>query len=157
MMLWVIDCYLFRPFTLQLLTGDSDVAGQAMPFLNQPAAEMHPLVAAAYRAVLEDNSDTEESETNSPRKIPPPEGKFKCEKCPRLFTRIHNMQVHMQEVHENRRKFACHRCMRMFTRKYALNRHLLSCRQGEGEDQEEPSAGTSEQQMSQIFLSKMLP
>ncbi|MCJ1316413.1 hypothetical protein MMC15_001734 [Xylographa vitiligo] len=48
---------------------------------------------------------------------------FKCDQCPKRFTRAFNLQSHLR-THADQRPFACTVCSRAFTRKHDLNNHF---------------------------------
>ncbi|MCJ1430773.1 hypothetical protein MMC27_000123 [Xylographa pallens] len=49
---------------------------------------------------------------------------FKCDQCPKRFTRAFNLRSHLR-THTSQRPFACRICSRPFTRRHDLNNHLM--------------------------------
>ncbi|KAI8853297.1 hypothetical protein BC829DRAFT_360092 [Chytridium lagenaria] len=50
-------------------------------------------------------------------------GKYKCELCPRTFSRLYNLNSHVK-THSDQRPFECKHCDQRFARKHDLNRHM---------------------------------
>lgn len=46
---------------------------------------------------------------------------FKCQQCPKSFSKMQNLQVH-QATHSGVRPFSCHNCSKAFMRKRELER-----------------------------------
>lgn len=72
----------------------------------------------------EDGSDfpptTDDSGTVS--RTPRPKAKFRCQLCPKVFTRLYTLRSHLR-IHKGERPFVCTFCGRAFARRSDCRRH----------------------------------
>ncbi|KAG7795631.1 hypothetical protein KL929_003982 [Ogataea haglerorum] len=89
--------------------------GQTMFPLPQPAGPA---------AVAMSLSDSQESVLSpARRKSLSRDSRFKCDQCPKSYTRKHNLVFHKLSVHEKEKLFGCTECQVKFSRSSDLSRH----------------------------------
>jgi uncharacterized Zn-finger protein len=59
------------------------------------------------------------------------DGKFKCPKCSRLYTRKANLKAHFASAHIGIKRFECPRCSKLFVRRSYVEKHQLKCKEVE--------------------------
>ena len=55
---------------------------------------------------------------------------FSCELCPKQYTAISSLNIHVQSLHENERKHKCLECGKAFIHNYLLKRHVTKKHEG---------------------------
>merc|ERR1712141_348995 len=68
--------------------------------------------------------------------------RHKCDKCPREFTQIYNLRLHIKDVHENSEKVTCDLCDHQeFSHTLNLRRHIEKVHEGKNRP-EKPKEAT---------------
>lgn len=58
---------------------------------------------------------------------PNADGRFKCPKCTRLYTRRSNLKVHFASFHIGIKRFVCPGCSKQFARRSYVRQHQSKC------------------------------
>jgi uncharacterized Zn-finger protein len=56
------------------------------------------------------------------------DGKFKCPKCTKLYTRKCNLKAHFASVHVGIKRYECSGCSRKFVRRSYVKQHQRICK-----------------------------